>query len=301
MAVLFVGNGINRNEGISVSWDQLLKKLYAESTSDISDALGMTLRYEYIDSVTDETGINLKKKIASKVRRSSRKILKKPASNHKVLMGLPLDCILTTNYDYSLELAADANFVPSYHTREVLYSFRRYQESGGKRVYHIHGECQYPASICLGFEHYAGILEKMRAPIVKSTSKELGGEHKFHLYDVLSGLSPAGEEWFYRMFTNDVYFLGFGFDQSEEDIWWLLTYRRKLMKEYPGVIRNRIVLLDTELEEKRKGSLEHAKRRVLEAMRVEVFSCAGSTYAEKYESAMITLKDRITEKEPAYV
>lgn len=301
MAILFVGNGINRNEGISVSWDELLKKLYAESTSDISDALGMTLRYEYIDSETATTGINLKKKISSSIRRTSRKIIKKPASIHQELMGLPFDCILTTNYDYALELSVDTSFSPEYHTREVIYSFRRYQESAGKRVYHIHGECKYPRSICLGFEHYAGMLEKMRAPIVKSTKKELGGEHIFHLYDVLNDLEAIGEEWYYRIFTDDIYFLGFGFDQSEEDIWWLLTYRRRLLKEYPNLIKNKIYLLDITLDDERNSTLERAKQKVLESMRVEIIHCMGNTYPEKYQNALKHLKAATASKEFTYV
>ena len=32
-----------------------------------------------------------------------------------------------------------------------------------KAVYHIHGEIEAPNSLCLGFEHYSGTLEKMRS------------------------------------------------------------------------------------------------------------------------------------------
>jgi len=286
MAVLFVGNSINRYEKVSCSWDELLKNLFPEPTEDISKAYGNTMRYEYIDSNLKESGFELKKKIAQKLSRPAKKIRKKPESVHKTLMQLPFSSIITTNYDYSLEYSADPNFKPQYTTTEREYSFRRYQEAQGKRVYHIHGEVAYPASILLGFEHYAGTLEKLRSAIVKSTSKALGGEHKFVLYDVLNDLSPIGNEWFYSFFTEDVYFLGFGFDASEQDIWWLLSYRKRFEREHPGLAKNRLVYLDMHSCEEDSTVL----RKMLKSFGVEVVPCYAESYDERYEKAMTFLK-----------
>lgn len=298
MAVLFVGNGINRLEDISVSWDKLLEKLYSEPTWDISNALGMTMRYEYIDCYTEETGYQLKKKIGDAIEGNARKISEKENSVHKQLMELPWESILTTNYDYSLEYSADANFKSVRTTAERDYSFRRYQEAGDRRVYHIHGECDRPSSICLGFEHYAGMVEKMRGALVKSTEKELGNGHKFQLYDVLSGLTPLPEEWYYKLFLQDVYFLGFGFDSSEEDIWWMLSYRKRLMKEYPNLIQNRLYVLETAGEAKDENSKAKnlAKRKVMLAFGMEIIDCEGSTREQKYNRAIQILSEKLADE-----
>ena len=90
-------------------------------------------------------------------------------SIYKCLLELPVEEFITTNYDYAIEKVLESTFVPRYVTRERLYSRYRTQSAGGKTVTHIHGECAYPESICLGFEQYAGTLEKIRSMLTTST------------------------------------------------------------------------------------------------------------------------------------
>lgn len=287
---LFIGNGINRVEKVGVSWEKLLQKIYKEDTKPISDSLGMTIRYEYIEAKSEEKPIESKRKVANEVAANSEIIKGKSISYHMKLMQLPINSVLTTNYDYSLELVVNPLFVPTRVTSETIYSFRRKHIVANKEIFHIHGECRYPQSICLGFEHYAGTLEKMRSGLSRGTSKD-EGKNRFQLYDVLKCISEPGEEWYYKFFLDNIFFLGFGFDHTEEDIWWLITYRRKMMMQYPGLIKNRLVVLDTTLDSNATKSEENAKRQVFNAMNIEVISMAGRTRREKYKNAISFLEN----------
>ena len=297
--VLFIGNGLNHVDKVAISWDKILATLGSEDTKYISESLGMTLRFEYIDAVSEDKALEIKRKVAKKTGEKASEIIGKNNSLHARLMRLPVQSIITTNYDYALELSADAAFVPMRSTTERLYSFYRKQRAGGKTVSHIHGECRYPQSICLGFEHYAGMLEKMRSKLVLSTS-ERNSNKRFHLFDVLTGLTDPDDAWYYQFFTNDIYFLGFGFDSSEEDIWWLITYRRRMKEQYPDLVKNELVLLDTTPESKRNDSKEKAKRTVLKAMDVQIKKQKGRTYKEKSLSAIKYL-EQIGNKEATHV
>lgn len=287
---LFIGNGINYVDEIAISWDDLLGSISTEDTKLISKMLGMTLRFEYIDAVSPKNSKEIKKAVAEKTQEKANDIINKRDSIHREIMQLPLTSIITTNYEYSLELSADKAFLPVQSTKETRYSFYRKQQVDGKTIYHIHGECRYPNSICLGFEHYAGMLEKMRGILVKDTKSANDKKHVFYLYDVLSGTENSDDAWYYHFFRNDILFLGFGFDQSEEDIWWLITYRRQLMEKHPILIHNSLIYLDTTPDSKRNDA-DEAKEKVLSAMGVKIIKLSGKTYREKYKSAINYLKN----------
>ena len=292
---LFVGNGVNHADKTAISWNDLLMEISREDTKLISSELGMTLRYEYIDAVAEERSIEIKRTVAEITQAKATEITGKTNSIHRQIMGLPIKTILTTNYDYSLELSVDKRFAPVQTTRERVYSFYRKQHIADKTIYHIHGECRYPNSICLGFEHYAGMLEKMRSRLVKSTETP-DKTNKFHLHDVLTGIEQADEAWYYDFFRNDIIFLGFGVDPSEEDVWWLITYRRKLKEQYPDLIRNRLIYIDT-IPIGKRTKADEAKEKVLNAMDVEIHRTEGRTYREKYQNAIAFLKEITTAEE----
>ena len=288
---LFIGNGINYADKVAISWGNLLASICSEDTESISETLGMTLRYEYIDAVSPSKSVEIKRDVAKKTAEKSKDITNKKNSFHERIMKLPVETVITTNYDYSLELSVDAQFTPTQNTKEKLYSFYRKQMVDETTVYHIHGECRYPYSICLGFEHYAGMLEKMRNKIVARTA-EKDTNKRFHLFDVISGLSKSDGAWYYNFFTNNIYFLGFGFDPSEEDIWWLITYRRSIQEQYPDLVKNKLILLDVATSKEKKKPKEKDIRRVLKAMGVEIMNLDGRTHREKYKSAMAILEQK---------
>ncbi|WP_258197864.1 SIR2 family protein [Pseudomonas capeferrum] len=69
--------------------------------------------------------------------------------------------ILTTNYDFTIEEAfAGPLYNPSFLYPESRYSlFRRYQ-AATRDIWHIHGDSARPSSMVLGYDQYAGSLQK---------------------------------------------------------------------------------------------------------------------------------------------
>src|SRR5690606_14583065 len=96
---------------------------------------------------------------------------------HSLIRELSTDNILTTNYEFSLE-----GGIPKVNTslvKETAYSVFRQYEVNSKKYWHIHGDCNVPASINLGYEHYCGQLQKMRDYVVNGpnyTSKRIHKE-----------------------------------------------------------------------------------------------------------------------------
>lgn len=297
MNALLLGNGINLLEGFSPDWNKLLPEIAKEYDCKYRNSLSMTLGYEMLENLImskdpklNETAIH--RVIAGKTETEKiRKRIDWNDSIHSRLMKLPNTEILTTNYDYSLERSVDINFKKRYLTKETMYSLQRYQEVYGKKVYHIHGECGYPRSICLGFEQYAGSLQRIRNELTRTTADEEKKDGRtFQLADVLGGISERPENsWIYHFFINDVAILGLSLDASEIDLWWLLSYRskQKLTERLP--INNHIRYLDTSNPRKNKNLLAQRKE-LLDAFDVEYITCNGAGYEERYEDALTYLR-----------
>lgn len=263
MSVLFVGNGINRYADIVPGWGELFARAVNIDGFEVQHSLTPTLEYELniinafakdnnktIDVIKKDIASYLKKKQSEAVPGWKQKI-------HIPLLEKAPRIILTTNYDYFLELAADPGFkIGPASTKEWLYSKERYRDVSGHRIYHIHGEASVPSSICLGFENYVGSTQFIRAELTRSTAEKSTNspdnappKKRYHIYDVLSGLdSPIKDRWYYYFFTEDIYILGFGLDAAEQDIWWLLNYRAGLKHTHPELIKNTITYLETDSE-----------------------------------------------------
>lgn len=263
MSVLFVGNGINRYAETVPGWGELFAKAVNIDGFEVKHSLTPTLEYELnirnaFAKDNQKTAEVIKKDIAAYLMQNQTDAV----SGWEQKIHIPLlqnapQVILTTNYDYFLELAADPNFKAGpASTREWLYSKERYRDVPGHRIYHIHGEISVPSSICLGFEHYVGSIQFIRAELTRSTTEKntespdkLPSKKLFHIHDVLSGLdSPVKDRWYYYFFTEKVYILGFGLDAAEQDIWWLLNYRAELKHRFPKLIKNTITYLETDSE-----------------------------------------------------
>lgn len=264
MSVLFVGNGINRCANVVPGWNELFARAINVDGFQLQHGLTPTLEYELnIQNVLaidkSKTSNGIKKDIAAYLTR-----MQKEAPNgwektiHSPLLKCAPHTILTTNYDYFLERAANPNFnAGSASTKEWLYSRERYRDVPGHRIYHIHGEISVPTSICLGFEHYVGSIQFIRDDLTRGTAEKgttstgptSASKKIYHLHDVLAKLDdPIKNRWYYHFFTDDIYILGFGLDAAEQDIWWLLNYRAVLKQKYPGLITNTITYLETDSE-----------------------------------------------------
>ena len=251
MSVIFVGNGINRCAGIVPGWDELFAEAVNVPSFQVRRSITPTMENEknvkaIMKNVPAKKSGDIKRDIANYLHKKQKEA---PANwdqrIHQKLLTCAPSTILTTNYDYFLEYAIDPNFKPGpASTKEILYSKGRYREAGGHRIYHIHGEISGPASICLGYEHYVGSTQYIRSELLKSTDKT---KNHFHLADVLNHRDTAiPNRWYYHLFLDTVYILGFSLDAAEQDIWWLLNYRAKLKQEHPEWIKNQVVYLETD-------------------------------------------------------
>jgi hypothetical protein len=145
---------------------------------------------------------------------------------HQRIRELSLPHIMTTNYDYTIQGQAPAKNEGL--VLERLYSIFRSHLIGETRYWHLHGECNYPASINLGYEHYCGQLQNMRNYTVTGTQYRSDGLQKRSLMSRLkSGQRLNDQSWIDLFFTTDIHILGLKLDFVETDLWWLLTYRAR--------------------------------------------------------------------------
>ena len=153
------------------------------------------------------------------------------------LLGMDFDHILTTNYSYELELAAMQKTAFDNdkalkkmigHTSEVnraeaMYMLHTFNEvtwmTTTNRVWHIHGESRKPDSMILGHYYYANLLQRVCSYIKKQ-------EDRF-LRDQENSIQSEITSWADAFILGDVYVLGFGFDVSEFDLWWLLNRKKR--------------------------------------------------------------------------
>lgn len=149
------------------------------------------------------------------------------------ILDIGFDEILTTNYSYEIERTAHPGMGSDcvklmHHTEEVQraeskYLLHTYNEvkCGEKRsrVWHIHGESRKPESIILGHYSYGNLLKKYQTFFDDRKDKQSRNEK--------NGLPPIVDSWLDAFVMGDVYVLGFGFDFSEYDLWWLLNRKKR--------------------------------------------------------------------------
>jgi len=286
--VLFVGNDIN-NTVEGRSWADLVKGLihqFADSTIKCRNDDPFPLVYEQIylcglrlEKVTAGEGM-IKREIADWVKTIQ------PNDIHPKIMGLDVGHVITTNYDLTLEKAADiygGEGEKNATFRETKYSLFRSRRAGDKTVWHIHGDLVTPNSINLGYEQYSGYLQHMRDYVVNGKIRpKMGGP----LMARLGASDFQIQSWIDLLFTRDVFIFGFRLDQVEMHLWWLLAYRaRKLAEGKLDARQNRIVYFypSSLLEEgcPAKPSLER-RLEMLKAFEVETAGCDGEPGTERY-------------------
>ena len=228
--VLLVGNGINSIK-TAYSWKRLIKGLISDVGSvgqiKINDKpfplLYEEILFEGVRNNVIKKEEDLKKNIADEVTRI------KPNDIHEQIMNSEYENILTTNYEYSLELSKgikqeDLKNVGAIN--ENTYSLYRKTKVTDTQIWHIHGECNSSRTITLGYEHYGAYLQQMRnyvqTQIWKSAKKPLDSVNKR-----LKMKSLKYYSWIDFFFTKNIYIIGFTLDFVEMHLWWLLTYRAR--------------------------------------------------------------------------
>lgn len=240
---LLIGNDIN-NATESYSWQDLINGLleYARIDRDLNQVnKPFPMLYEeiYLNSArahnTPES--RLKKYIASQTRKMN------PNKIHKDILDLGIENILTTNYDLSFENAAGLNINKCRnkgYIKESLYNVFRYHQTSSHKIWHIHGSQTVPKTITLGYEHYSGFLQQMRNYVATGTKGNYAKRDFLPIVKRIQMNDIKYESWIDLFFTHDIYIFGLNLDFVEMHLWWLLTYRARLIVENRCKLDNKI-------------------------------------------------------------
>lgn len=225
--VLLLGNGLNRAYG-GISWGNLLKEISRRDDLPL-DELKSPMPLQAILVTNNDIKGALKK--CEKSMYGSIETKEQEQALQK-LLGIGFDHILTTNYSYELEMACrkdnkiTSNYLKSIskHTSsakkvEPKYLLHTYNECHYEnicnKIWHIHGEARKPDSMILGHYYYATLLCKIKSEV----------DNKGNMYqrNQLEGMPNKINSWMDAFILGDVYVLGFGYELSEFDLWWLLN------------------------------------------------------------------------------
>lgn len=328
---LFIGNGINRTESNhGVSWIDLLQRIsdtYGIHTDLKNDLKPFPLTFE--EMLYAKSGRNNFQNKLRNLKTAISEILAEDANGlidmdiHRGIMQSGINEIITTNYDYNLELSVKQNFMNdklsySINNQESKHSLYRGYEINGITVRHIHGELKhnrnviptdlyYPEeSIMIGFEHYAEYFAKIQSVIKGESGKHTDQEKKSLLVRLRD--HQIGKIWTDLFFTHKLIFVGFSLDFSESHLWWLLTQREELKREsnkYDVNINNEVIFCipdmpvdtliyhvtnETEFEKLYKKKLNMQKNKgvadVLSSLKVTINPIPCNTYKEFYLRAI---------------
>ena len=299
--VLLLGNGINRAFG-GGSWGDLIRAISVNPNlpPDCELHLPMPLRAILVTGNT----------VGARLREAAPVLYGKMgdpghAEMLRELVGMGFDHILTSNFSYELEMAVqpdgmvdDARLEQSARRADgaagpetvcQLHTFRDLEWDGRcTRLWHIHGEGRLPDTMILGHYYYGNLLRRI--------SEDLGGEDEG--LPVRDGPPRSWPEVFLR---GDVYTLGFGFDMSEVDLWWLLDRKRREPTETGSTCFFGPV-------ETRRGDAVNEKEELLRVLGVEVCHCSfrrpqggafqrSGGFREFYRLAIDEIRARMAEKQ----
>ncbi|WP_246795461.1 SIR2 family protein [Burkholderia perseverans] len=279
---------------MQLSWQQLLSKLTAELGLDgqitYHDQKPLSLLFEELcvrvpDFKTVRAAEHeVKKRIA---------LLMDSFPPHELLRPLVVqfDSILTTNYDASIE---DALAGPLYYQQSMMpesrYSLFRKNDVGARQVWHIHGDASRPQSILLGYDHYAGYLQKIRNYVTNGMSPT---ESKVVLSNAATRRKEENQggrpifSWVDLFLRDHLHIVGFGFDFTEIDLWWLLVYKRRRDTK-TGKTFFYCIDIDRNIYER-----EAAKMSLFTSLGVEIVVVNADSYVSGYESIICMVKKNI--------
>lgn len=279
-----IGNDIN-NISNGVSWQdflQTLMKHYNVNGEIKLDYKPFPLLYEEIFLKSLKKSQIKEFSFKTFIAEHAKQIQANPI--HDLIRRKSPSHIITTNYEYLLEgpeRSSEGNGL----INERLYSIFRKCTLNNINYWHIHGECDHPKSINLGYEHYSGQLQQMRNYVVTGTNYKSSKIPKTGLYQRLrDNQQPKNHSWIDLFFTHDIYIFGLGLEFSEIDLWWLLTFRaRKLFYNKRRFIKNRLIYFVPQ----KYLTLSRHKLDLLEVNGVEIVVMENFRSKEEYYSQVL--------------
>jgi hypothetical protein len=234
-----VGNGVNLHfSAKNLSWKDLLLSLwnkFAESKrKSIPDGISFTEFYDTLDIVNFD-----KKYFSNILQKEVQKIMNEwqPVSEQKLVYEKIKSFrspIITPNFDdlipkllklnfYNLKNPLPTDFYPwsCYYGDKILNN-----PIDGFGVWYPDGMIKYHRSIKLGLSQYMGSVERARKMI-----------HNNYENIVFTGKNKNNwlgyDTWLHIFFNKSLFIFGFGFDESEVFLRWLLIERAKYFKKFP--------------------------------------------------------------------
>lgn len=264
---LLIGNGLNRTIN-DIAWGNLLEKIASVFGVEYNPNISMPLEFERIvnarmkkifDSPTVNSTISSAKEM---VANEIKKLTLPPEAIHRNLPKLNVNNVITTNYDYMLEYAFDDGYIDNNEKRKK-YLFEKTCTINETDFYHIHGVCQNTNSMCLGYEHYMGLVEHLRADLNTKKDKK---PTEMTIKKILYGEDSPKNTWGEKFYTSDIAIVGLELSDAEADLWWLITHRAFLYySDYCHLrqsekLDNRIVFYDV-IDMRESGTDEEKRYR----------------------------------------
>ena len=241
---------------------------------------------------------------AGKFRDAELSVKKAFARQLKCINHLPIhrelldqfDVVLTTNYDHTLEASWSGplyEHCPVYP--ESRYSLFRRLKVGAKQIWHVHGDVDYPSSLVLGYDQYAGYLQKIRNYLTEGIKVDGAGTRRSPLK--IGAMDFQAERlhhsWVDFFLRDHLHIVGLGLGFTEIDLWWLLLHKRRRATQ-----TGRTFYYDAVV-----GPSYHSNsdtKSVLRALGVEVLDVPADSYAEGY-AAVVSLVAKNIRENSAYL
>lgn len=256
-SIFLIGNGLNRAEASSdyPSWDDLMLKIGNDLFSETSKTDSELLKFEQL--ICNALAIQPSEAVSNSINDRLMELdsfTVGESSLHAQVWQSGVKTVLTTNFDYALErgLMHIGGYAEKdrkkYYGQETVASKLRHTKINNRNIYHIHGELDLPKSICLGQIHYAiNLLRVMEA--LDTQSKDANNADGFRLRDSVFIESSEIKTWAEYFFTKNIYILGLGLYECDFDLWWLISYRAKLLQDKSYPINNKIYYFNVKLGE----------------------------------------------------
>ncbi len=310
---LILGNGLCRSMTNCPDWNDLLQSAGRE-LGHISPLLGAPYPLDaqrmqihalqangnvsHAQAALARTICRLSSNISDSIAGPSKSVHTEQHDLANALVSLPLDNLLTTNYDSAYESVLTSTDDPiksgdvkkANGEKPIRCSLIMHQMIGDKRVFHIHGSACNPTSICLTYETYFQYLEEIRKDLLS----------RFGLF----GASRPDEDnqptyetdldtWPQLFLASDFAFIGLGLDACEITLWWLLEYRASILDRLKKRdIHSSGAFYDIHIAGKDFSESSIWKYGVLHDLGIDVRIITASSYALGYIKALEDLTTR---------
>ena len=256
---IFIGNGLNRAFNGGSSWDELV----GIDTTDVPYTLRLRLSNKNLDDAIKELEENFC-------------VSDEFAAYIEKLVDSGFHNFLTTNYTYEIEYSLlpkekrNYNYIADYTYSMVndrldngisITNYIRIKFKGNIiNIWHIHGEIRKKSSLVLDHNKYGILMGKIYQSDVKGILKVDKRGYDYSSYNCKS--------WVDLFLITDIYFVGYGLNYSEIDIWWVLEKRKK----YNLKIKNEIYFYSAYSSE-----FNATKKLLIKNENIRIISCNKAT------------------------